>query len=72
MTGPELRTLRLCHGLTQDALATLLGYDQRTISHMERGYCRVNPRVIVLLKKILPPLKKPLDSDTQNEYTLDS
>ena len=72
MTGPELRALRLRHGLSQHALASLMGYDQRTISHFESGYRPMQPRFTLLLKKMLPYIKKEVDSDTPLEYNLDN
>ena len=37
MTGLELRTIRKSHGLTQRAMAALLGYTPNYIARLERG-----------------------------------
>ncbi len=60
MTGQELRRIREAHGLSQSALAALLGYAQSHIAMLERGQRTVQPRFERLIKKMLP-IKKPID-----------
>lgn len=38
MTGPEIKTLRLKLGYSQDALAQRLGVCRRTVMRWEKGY----------------------------------
>jgi len=62
MTGNELRSIRQAHGLSQGALAALLGYTQSHIAMLESGQRIVQPRFEKLLKKMLPCHKKPIDT----------
>lgn len=67
MTPDELRTIREQHGLSQGALAQLLGYSQQQVSHLETGRRAIQARFVFLLKKMLPHAKKTekaIDSST--------
>jgi len=64
MTPKELRAIREQHNLSQGALAALLGYSQQYISHVETGRRTMQPRFVLLLKKMLPNHKKPFDFPT--------
>ena len=60
MTGAELRILRKTHGLTQRALALLLGYTPNYIARLERGdiergaTLKISQRLEKLILLILP------------------
>lgn len=64
MDGAEIRRIRLAHGLSQWTLASTLGYTQQYIALLESGKRPVQPRFEKLLKKMLPPIKKPIDMGT--------
>lgn len=58
MDGPEIRRIRLAHGISQSTLADTLGYTQQYIALLESGKRTVQTRFEKLIKKMLPPSKK--------------
>jgi len=58
MTGPELRARRLAMGLSQDALANLLGITQAAISRWEHGRRMLMPKMLDLAMKWLEKEKR--------------
>lgn len=64
MTGQDIRTIRQAHGLSQSTLADTLGYTQQYIALLESGRRPVQGRFEKLLKRMLSPLKKPVDITT--------
>lgn len=54
MTGTELRAIRKEHGLTQKALAQLLGYRSANyIMRLERGHEDITDRFAQMVRMIL-------------------
>jgi transcriptional regulator with XRE-family HTH domain len=69
MTNTELREIREAYGLTQKALAELLGYHPNYIARLERGVEQgkslpITPRLEKLLRSLLrkTPKKKAAQS----------
>jgi transcriptional regulator with XRE-family HTH domain len=53
MTKEELWTLRTTHGLTQRALAELLGYHPNYVARLERGEKVITQRFEKLIRLLL-------------------
>lgn len=53
MRGDELKKLREDHGLTQKAMAALLGYQANYLSRLERGDESITPRFEKLARAML-------------------
>ncbi|WP_179207435.1 helix-turn-helix domain-containing protein, partial [Escherichia coli] len=45
MSGEDFRRLRKLIGVTQSQFASLLDVDVKTVSRIERGYCRISARM---------------------------
>jgi len=61
MTPTELKMLRTQHGLTQPALADLLGVHWNTVARYEQGALTIPEpmaRLVALVLKTLPKKKK--------------
>jgi DNA-binding transcriptional regulator YiaG len=61
MTRHEIKTLRAQHGLTQLALAELLGVHWNTVARYEQGVLTIPEsmaRLVSLVLKTLPKTKK--------------
>lgn len=54
MTGTDIRAIRLAHGLTQRALAALLGYHTNHLAKIERGEVKVTQHLEKLILFALP------------------
>jgi len=53
MTGPDLRTWRHTHKMTQAELATRLGITIRTVTRWEQGRCPIPVSVTLALPAIV-------------------
>lgn len=51
--GGRVRAYRIIHGLTQEDLAVIVGVNESTIFHWERGTNTPHPRKMKLLEEIL-------------------
>ena len=49
MSGEDFRRLRKLIGVTQSQFASLLDVDVKTVSRIERGYCRISARMAFAL-----------------------
>lgn len=50
MTGAEVRTIRMQHGLTQKGFAYKLGYHVNYVRRMENGHEPVTPRFALMVR----------------------
>lgn len=57
MQGQDLKVLRQAHGLTQQALAALLGYHPNYIYRLESGQEPITSRCEKLIRILLRPKK---------------
>ena len=62
MTGPQLRIIRECAGLSQLALGKMLGISQTWVSRFERGLSLIPPSVAEKVAMVLP--KATLEAQT--------
>ncbi|MCS1456125.1 helix-turn-helix domain-containing protein [Escherichia coli] len=49
LSGEDFRRLRKLIGVTQSQFASLLDVDVKTVSRIERGYCRISARMAFAL-----------------------
>ena len=62
MTGPQLRIIRECAGISQLALGKMLGISQTWVSRFERGLSLIPPSVAEKVTMVLP--KATLEAQT--------
>ena len=62
MTGPQLRIIRECAGISQLKLAQMLGTSQNWISRYERGVVLIPEEIAEKVAMVLP--KAPLEAQT--------
>ncbi len=58
MTGQELKRLRLQLGLTQEALAVLLGVRRNTVTRWEMGKHPINAMTVIAINAVLSAERK--------------
>ena len=58
LSGEDFRRLRKLIGVTQSQFASLLDVDVKTVSRIERGYCRISTRMAFALHFVYEVFRK--------------